>query len=159
MVCIILKFSLPNLYTIIIVAKIKVFLKKRKIKGFFLTIFMTMLSFKQVESNYGKREPCQWGCNWIIKFSHCLNFGYSKYSIIIFLIWTQNGSTCCMHEEKNLWSKSFWYFLKKSFFDVFSRRVSFLFKCGKAIFCWSRSSVISVTPTPYGDHDFRKLVT
>ena len=45
---------------------------------------MTMLSFKQVESNYGKTEPCEQGCGWIIKFSHCLNFGYSKYAIIIF---------------------------------------------------------------------------
>ena len=45
---------------------------------------MTMLSFKQVESNYGKTEPCEQGCGWIIKFSHYLNFGYSKYAIIIF---------------------------------------------------------------------------
>ena len=45
---------------------------------------MTTLSLKQVESNYGKREPCEQGCGWIIKFSHCLNFGYGKYGIIIF---------------------------------------------------------------------------
>ena len=51
---------------------------------------MTMLSFKEVESNYGKREPCERGCSWIIKFSHCLNFGYRKYGII-FSIPTQNG--------------------------------------------------------------------
>ena len=41
MACIIMKFSSPNLYTIIIVAKIKkVFFKKKKkrVKGFFLTI-------------------------------------------------------------------------------------------------------------------------
>ena len=50
----ILKFRLTNLYTIIIVIKIKISLlkKKEKVKGFF--IFMTMPSFKQVESNYGK---------------------------------------------------------------------------------------------------------
>ena len=46
---------------------------------------MTMPSFKQVESNYGKKGPCKQGCSWIIKFSHCLNFGYDKHSIIIFL--------------------------------------------------------------------------
>ena len=48
----ILKFRLPNLFTIIAVTNIKKeFLKKKRVKGFF--IFMTMLSFKQVESNYG----------------------------------------------------------------------------------------------------------
>ena len=54
----------------------------------------------QLESIYGKKEPCKQGCSWIIKFSYCLNFRYHKY--IIFLIQTQNGSTHCMHEEKNL---------------------------------------------------------
>ena len=50
----ILKFRSPNLYTVIIVTKIK---KKDRVKSFF--IFMTMPSFKQVESNYGKKEPCE----------------------------------------------------------------------------------------------------
>ena len=68
------------------------------VKGFFIS--MTMLSFKQVESNYGKRGSCEQGCSWIIKFSHCLNFGYCQYGIIIFSIWTQNGNTRCMHKEK-----------------------------------------------------------
>ena len=54
----------------------------------------------QLESIYGKKEPCKQGCSWIIKFSYCLNFRYHKY--IIFLIRTQNGCTHCMHEEKNL---------------------------------------------------------
>ena len=46
----ILKFRSPNLFTIIIVTKRKEgFLKKKEtVKGFF--IFMSMLSFKQVES-------------------------------------------------------------------------------------------------------------
>ena len=43
---------------------------------------MTMLSFKQAESNYGKREPGEQGCSWIIEFSHCLNFRYCKHGII-----------------------------------------------------------------------------
>ena len=59
---------------------------------------MTMPSFKQVESNYNKKEPCEQR-SWIIKFSHCLNFGYRKYCII-FSIQTQNGCTNCMHEGK-----------------------------------------------------------
>ena len=62
---------------------------------------MTMLSFKQVKSNYGKKEPCEQRCCWIIKFSHCLNLGYRKYGIIIFSIQTQNGCTLCRHKEKN----------------------------------------------------------
>ena len=78
----ILKFRSPNLYTVIMVIKIKKSLlnKKEKVKSFF--IFMS--SFKQVESNYGKKEPCKRGCSRIIKFSHCLNFGYCKYGTIIF---------------------------------------------------------------------------
>ena len=77
----ILKFRSPNLYTVIIVTKIK---KKERVKSFF--IFMIMPSFKQVESNYGKKEPCEQDCSWIIMFSHWLNFRYPKYSIIVFLI-------------------------------------------------------------------------
>ena len=60
--------------------KNKGFLNKKEFKGFF--IFMTVRSLKQVESNYGKKEPCERGCSWIIKFSHCLNFEYGKYGII-----------------------------------------------------------------------------
>ena len=101
----ILKFRSPNLYTVMIVAKLKKgFLKKKeRVKGFF--IFMTMLSFKQVESNYGKKEPCERGCSWIIKFSHYLNFEYRRYGLIIFSVWTQNGCTRCIQDEKNLWSE------------------------------------------------------
>ena len=96
-----MKFKLPNLYTIILVTKIKKdFLKKKdRVKGFFL--FMTMPSFKQVESNYSKNEPCERGSR-IIRFSQCLNFGYRKYGIIIFSIRTENGCTRCTHEEKNV---------------------------------------------------------
>ena len=45
------------------------------VKGFF--IYMAMLSFKQVEFNHGKRDPC--------------TQGYKKY--VIFSIQTQNGCT------------------------------------------------------------------
>ena len=84
------------------VTKIKKgFLKKKEsVKGFF--ILMALLSFKQVESDNGKKDPCERGCSWIMKFSHCFNFGCCKYGIITFSIRTQNGCTCCMHEEKNL---------------------------------------------------------
>ena len=64
---------------------------------------MTMLSLNQVEVKYGKKEPCERGYSWIIRFSHCLNFGYHKYFFFfLFSIRNQNGSTCCAYEENNL---------------------------------------------------------
>ena len=97
-----MKFRSPNLYTIIIVTKIKkCFLnKKERVKGF--SVFMTMPSFKQVESNYGKKEPWERACS---TFSHCLNFENWKCGIITFSIRTQNGCTCYKHKEKILQSE------------------------------------------------------
>ena len=69
-----LKFRLPNLYTI---KNKETFTEERKGESFF--IFMTILSFKQVEYNYSKKKPCKQGCSSIIKFSHCLSFEYCKY--------------------------------------------------------------------------------
>ena len=63
---------------------------------------MSMLSFKQVEFNNDGKEPFKRGCSWIIKFVHCLNFGYHQYGIVIFSILTQNECARCTHEEKNL---------------------------------------------------------
>ena len=75
---------LDGVYTKVEITKIKKgFLNKRKrVKGFF--IFMAVPSFKQVKSNYGKKEPCERACSWVIKFSRCLNFGYGKHGIILF---------------------------------------------------------------------------
>ena len=94
------KFRSPNVYDIITVTKIKKgFLKKKEwVKVFF--VYMTMLSIKEVESSFSKKEPYERGSAWIIKFSHLLNFGYHKYGIIIFSIRSQNGCTCCTHKEK-----------------------------------------------------------
>ena len=61
-----------------------------------------MLSFKQVQSNHSKRDPCEQDCSWIIKFSRCLNFRYRKYIIIISSIRTQNGCIRCAQEAKHL---------------------------------------------------------
>ena len=58
------------------------FLTGKKGKSFLS--FMTVLSFKEVESTYGKKEPCKRSCRQIINFSHCLNFAYPKYGIIFF---------------------------------------------------------------------------
>ena len=66
----ILKLRSQNLFTVIIVAKIKKgFLKKKeREKDFF--VLVNMLSFKQVESNNNKKEPCGQGCSWIIQVYH-----------------------------------------------------------------------------------------
>ena len=57
------------------------FLKeKERVKGFF--IFMTMPSFKQLESNYDKKKPCERGCSWIIKAS-------VRYFLSIFYFFTE----------------------------------------------------------------------
>ena len=68
--------------------------KKERVKGFF--IFMTMPSFRQVESKYCKKKPCERGCGWIIKLSHCLDFGYR----------------CTLEEKKICEVNNSWYFLK-----------------------------------------------
>ena len=61
--------------------------------------------------------------------------------------------------EKCVKWTTFHTFLRKvNFILMFSRRVSFPFKCGEAIFRWSRSSMISMKLTPHGDTDFSKLV-
>ena len=52
-----LGFRFSNFYTIIIFTKIKKgFLKKKRAKDFY--VFMTVLSFKECESNYGRKELC-----------------------------------------------------------------------------------------------------
>ena len=109
--------------------------KSKRVKVFF--IFMVMLPFKQVKSNCGKKEPCERGCCWIIKFFHWLNFGYRKYGIIIFFN-SNSKWLYTLHVRRKKSVKWITYdnnFLKKSkfHFDIFSRRVSFTFKCGKTI--------------------------
>ena len=48
--------------------------KKERVKGFF--IFKTMLSFKQVESNYGKKEHCERSCSRIVLILDALIWYY-----------------------------------------------------------------------------------
>ena len=70
-----------------------------------------MLSFKQVESNHGKRDPLANGIVvgllsfLIVWISDIVNV------TIIFLIQTQNGCTRRMQEGKHL--NNIWHFLKK----------------------------------------------
>ena len=113
-----LKFRLPNLYTITRVSKIKKrLLKKEKVKGFF--IFMTILSFKQVEYNHSKKKPCKQGCSSIIKFSHCLSFEYCKYGfiyLVIYLFIFQLELKMAVHAACT------------------KKKISEVNKCGKAIF-------------------------
>ena len=76
--------------------------KKERVKGFF--IFMTIPSFKQVEANYGKKEPWEWDFSWIISF--LIAWILNTVNIVLFFsIQTQNGCACCKYEEKNLQSE------------------------------------------------------
>ena len=80
---------------------------------------MTMLLFKQVESNYGKKEPCERGYSWIINFL-LIWILYTVNMVIFFQFEFKFGCTHCTHTKK----KS----VKWTTFDVFLRRVNFIFK-------------------------------
>ena len=86
--------------------------EKRKGKRF---IFMTILSFKQVESNYSKKEPCEQGgllsflTVWILDTINMLFF-FNSNSEWLYMLHSE--------EEK----KS----LKWTTFDAFLRRVNFI---------------------------------
>ena len=112
----ILKFRSPNLYTIIIITKVKKGLLKKKetVKSFF--IFMTMLSFKQVESNFGKKEPCERGCSWIINF---LLFEFWIPLIWYYFFNLNSKLAYTLHSRRK---KS----VKWTTFDAFLRRVNFI---------------------------------
>ena len=71
---------------------------------------MTMQSFKKVESDCGKKEPCKWGCSLIIKFSHCLKFGYSKHGIIIFQFELRMAVDDAHTIKRICELNNFWYF-------------------------------------------------
>ena len=87
---------------------------------------MTTPSFKQVESIYSKKEPYKRGCSWITRFSHCLNFGYSKHGITIFSIQTQNGCIHSSTKKKICKVNNFWYliFFNKDQNEI--KRVNFI---------------------------------
>ena len=95
---------------------------------------MTMLSFKQVESNYYQREPCERGCSWIIKFSHCLNFGYRQYGVF-FQFKLKMAVHAARMKEKMCQVNSFWYFLKKNFTLMFFQ---------EELALWSNGLVVKV---------------
>ena len=112
----ILKFRSRNLYTIIIVTKIKKrFLKKKeKVKGFF--IFMTMLSLKQVKSNYGiKKGPMNnavVGLNFLIVWILC------TINMLLFFQFELKMAVhaALMKKKSVMWTT----------FDAFLRKISFL---------------------------------
>ena len=112
----ILKFRSRNLYTIIIVTKIKKrFLKKKeKVKGFF--IFTTMLSLKQVKSNYGiKKGPMNnavVGLNFLIVWILC------TINMLLFFQFELKMAVhaALMKKKSVMWTT----------FDAFLRKISFL---------------------------------
>ena len=134
----ILKFRSRNLYTIIIVTKIKKrFLKKKeKVKGFF--IFTTMLSLKQVKSNYGiKKGPMNnavVGLNFLIVWILC-----TINMLLFFQFELKMAVHAALMKKKSVMWTTFDAFLRKISFLMFFQEelASFPFKYGKAIFWWS----------------------
>ena len=66
---------------------------------------MTVLSLKQVESNFGKKEPCERDSSWIINFFHCLDFGCRKYGYYYFLNPNSKWLYTLHTQRENLWSE------------------------------------------------------
>ena len=115
----ILKVRSPNLYIVIIVTKIKKgFLKKKeKVKGFF--IFLTMLLFKQVESNYTvRRSPTNKVAVTLLNF--LIVWTLDTVNIILFF---QFELKITMHAARTKKKTS----VKWTTFDNFLRRVNFIF--------------------------------
>ena len=119
------------------------------------------LSYNSNKSNLTTvRDPCKWGCSWIIKFlivwiSDIVNMLLLFFQLLEFKMVV---ATCCMQEGKHL--NNIWHFLKKNLFhfDVFSR-ITFPFECGKAISWWSKSLKCQKKVMPQGDYtNFSKLV-
>ena len=109
-----LKFRSPNLYTIIKVAIIKKgFLKKKeRVKDFF--IFISMLSFKQVESNNKNKEPCKQGCSWIIGFL-IVSISDTVNMVLPFFQFELKMAVHSPFTKKRIYEvNNFWYFFKKS---------------------------------------------
>ena len=113
-------FKSLNLYTIIIVAKIKKnFLQKKEmVKGFFIffifdfsSFFICMLWFKQVESNYGKKEPLERVLIELLSF--LIVWILDTINMVLFF---QFGLKMAVHgvlTKKICEVINFWYYFKK----------------------------------------------
>ena len=92
---------------------------------------------------------------------HRLNFRYRKY-VTIFQFKLKMAIHTAHTKKKLCEVNNFWYFLNSYF--IFSRRVSFPFKCSKAIFWRSRKQNVKVSPLtwtivmPHGNNEFSKLL-
>ena len=72
-----------------------------------------MLSFKQVESNRSKRDPCKWSSSWI-KFLIVWILDIINVLLLFFKFeFKMAVATFCMQEGKHL-NNNIWHFFKKS---------------------------------------------
>ena len=90
---------------------------------------MTILSFKQLESNYGKKEPCK--CSGLLSF--LIVWIFDAVDMVLFF---QFAVHAALMKKKICEVNDFQCFFKKGSFHFvfFSRKISFPFKCRKAIF-------------------------
>ena len=79
-----------------------------------------MLSFKQIESTYSKKEPCEQYCTWIIKFSHWvldtinMVLTFSQFKLKMAVHAAQTKKKICDDVNNS------WYFLRRvNFISVF----------------------------------------
>ena len=71
-----------------------------------------MLSFKQVESNHSKRDPCKWSSSWI-KFLIVWILDIINVLLLFFKFeFKMAVATFCMQEGKHL-NNNIWHFFKK----------------------------------------------
>ena len=78
-----------------------------------------MLSLKQVESNYLKKEPCNdYCCSWIIKFSYCLKYEYHKCVVLLTFKFELKIALHAAPTRKKV--------CEVTTFDTFLRRVNFI---------------------------------
>ena len=75
---------------------------------------MSMLSFKQVESNSDKKEPCEWGCSWILSFLIVWISDAVNMVLLFFQFKFKMAVSAALTQKKIYEVNNFCYYFKKS---------------------------------------------
>ena len=118
-----------------------------------------MVFFTLSYYSWAEKKPWKWG--WESPLSIVWISG--TINMLLFFQFKLKMAIHTAHTKKKLCEvNNFWYFLNSYF--IFSRRVSFPFKCSKAIFWRSRKQNVKVSPLtwtivmPHGNNEFSKLL-